>query len=298
MIRLFAAAFLSLVLAMPASAKKKDEGAAPAAAPPLFKISDEDSALYLFGTIGAPANDRSWRTRAVSRAIDQSETMWFEAPVDDPAAMDVANRIFAERAQAGEGTTLSATLDKEARAALEAAAIASGMSMDALEPLRPWAAFVLLSGHVNDGGDGAPVDAAIIAEANGRGRPVRYLFSIEDSLGLLTDMPDETEKDLLVSFARDFDRQRADAPADFAAWKAGDLGALDASLNAPLRTGAPAAFDILITARNEAIAARLASILSEPGTSFVTLNAGYLAGEASLMDALAAKGFKIERIDE
>ena len=289
---------MCLALAFPASAREKNKAEAPAPAPPLFKVSDEDSTLYLFATIGAPASDKSWRTRAISRAIDKSETMWFEAPVDDPAAMETANRIFAERAPAPAGAHLTDGLDETSLGALENAAAAAELTMAALSPLRPWAAFVLLSGRVHAGAAGAPVEAAIRAEADSRGRPVRFLFSIEESLALLTDMPAETERRLLIAAARDFSRQRADAPADFAAWRAGDLAAVDASLNAPLRQGAPGAFDLLVVKRNREIAARLAAILSEPGTAFVTLNAGYLAGEASLLDDLSALGLMIERIDE
>ena len=296
--RLLAACLLAFVLALPASAKKKEADAAPTVAPPLYKIADEDSALYLFGTIGAPAADRNWRTRAVARAIDRSESMWFEAPVDDPLAMETANRIFTERGRAAGGVALSSLLDAESRAALEAAAAASGLSMEALDPLRPWAAFVLLSGRVHEGAEGEPAEAALLAEAKGRGRPVRHLFSIEDSLGLLTELPPAAERGLLESFARDFARQRAQADADFAAWAAGDLQAIDASLNAPLRTAAPTVFEKLVAERTLAIADRLAVILSEPGTAFVALNAGYLVGDDALPDALAARGFVVERISE
>ena len=289
---------VAVAVAFPAAAREKEKDASPAAAPPLFKVVGDNGVVYLFGTTGAPAPDRSWRTRSLARAIDQSETMWFEAPVDDPLAMETANRIFTERGRAKEGVPLSSLLDEETRNALDAAATSPGLSRATLDPLRPWAAFVLLSGRLHEGVEGEAVDAALLSEARGRGRSVRYLFSIEDSLGLLTDMPAETEKNLLAGFVRDFTRQRDGAAAAFDAWKSGDLAGVDAAMNEELRTGAPDAFTRLVTGRIGALAERIGAILNEPGTAFVAVNAGYLAGESALPEALAARGYAVERILE
>ena len=295
--RLIALAFIAFLAAAPAGARPKEKAEAAPAAPPLWRVSDDDSSLYLFGTIGAPAPDKTWRTRAVARAIDQSETMWFEAPVDEPAAIEGANRIFAARGASGAGA-LTASLAPAEAEALVARAAAVGLDIASLEPLRPWAAFVLLSARMHQDAAGENVDAALLAEARGRGRAVRYFFSIEESLGVLTEMPKAEERRLLTQYVGDFERQRNEAGAAYADWRAGDLAATDAYLNAALRAEAPAVHARLVDGRIEALAPKVAALLDSAGTGFVALSAAYLVGAGGLPERLAEAGLSVERIAE
>lgn len=261
-------------------------------APPLWRVADDDSALYLFASIGAVPKGADWRSRAVATAIDAAETLWFEAPTGDPAAIARANEIFVEEGKLKSGA-LSARLGNDAGRLAEIAA-AAGLDPAALEPLRPWAAFVLLSARIDADRDG--VDAALMREAESRGKPMRYFDTIDAALGRLTALAPDDERALLVQLLGDFSRQRAGADAAYAAWRAGDLDALDAALNAPLRDGAPAIHDLLVADRTEALAAAAAQILNGRGTSFAALSARYFIGAGGLPERLQAMGFEVARV--
>lgn len=292
---LLAVAFSCASFAGVASARPSET--APPPSPPLWRVADADSEIFLFGALAEPPRGAQWRSRALAAAIDKSETMWFEAPVDEPASQAAANMIFANEGKLASGRTLSALLSPEARAALEAAAGSSGIPLATLDALKPWAAFVLLSSRLSGGADaGETVDAAILSEARSRGRRLRYFGSVQDTLRVLTKMPEAAQIELLSALVADWRRQQDDAPAAFASWRAGDIAAVDAHLNAPLREAAPGVFERLVSARAETLAGGVADALKSEGTAFVSLNAGYLVGEGSIPERLAAMGLSVERV--
>jgi uncharacterized protein YbaP (TraB family) len=291
------AAAIAAFSAIPAVAKDK---AAPAPAPAIWRASDADSAVYLFGTFGVLPKDAEWRSRDLAGAIDASETLWFEAPVGEPAAAARAEEIFAAEGRLGRAAKLSTLLGKEKWAPFARAAASAGISVEALDGLKPWAAFVVLSSrmHAAQGIDlGQGVDAALSREAASRGRPVRYFDTIDESLSVLTKMPEREQTALLAFLIDDFPRQQAGALPAFDAWRAGDVAATDAYLNAAMREKAPAAYKRLVAARTDALATEIETVLKTRETAFIALNAGYFAGEAALPAALLARGLKVERVD-
>lgn len=297
----------SLVATPALAAKEKAEApsATPSGPPPspaLWKIADDDTTLYLFGVIGLAPEDADWRSRAMARAIDVSETIWFEAPVDDPDAQAGANELFAREAMAAEGETLSEQLSDAAREALPAVAAEAGLGLETLEPLKPWAAFIVLSSRVappsaDQTSEAVGIDALLMREARGRGREMRYFATVEQSLRNLIDLPAKRQAALAASLITDFDRQRDGARETFEAWRIGDVEAVDALLNAKMRDETPALFGALVSARAESHASGVAEMLKAPGSAFIALDISYLVGPGSIPDRLAAAGLSVERVE-
>lgn len=275
-----------------------EEPPAPAS-PALWRVSDEDSELYLFGAFSFLPAGAAWRSRELAGALDASEMLWFEAPVGDPAAAARANDIFNSQGMLRSGGSLAALLGPDRKEALERAANSAGMTAEALDGLKPWAAFVILSSRIFaslgiDPADG--VDAALMREAESRGRSLRYFDTIDQSLGLLTNMPETEQISLLAYLLDDWPRQQADAMRSFNAWRTGDAASTDAYLNETMRAAAPEAYESLISARVEALAGEIGEILKGRGTALVALSASYVVGQGSLPEALAARGFNVERV--
>jgi uncharacterized protein YbaP (TraB family) len=297
LLRIAAAFLLFASLASPAAADRKKEDAPPPA-PALWRISDADSAVYIFGAIGLSAQDATWRSRSVARAIDASETIWFEAAVDDPSAQASANKIFQGEGKLAPGAKLSSLLAPDTRASLAAVAQEAGLPIETLEPLRPWSAFVVLSSRIEPEGSGESVDAAILREARGRGRELRYFDTVEETLRALTSMPQKLQVALVSQLVADFARQRADAREGFEAWRTGDIDGADAYLNRPLREAAPDIYSRLVSDRAVSLAGEIGGILATPQTAFISLNASYLVGAGSIPERLAEAGFKVERVTD
>jgi hypothetical protein len=292
-----AAALLALACFSAPAAGEGKAASAPVS-PAIWRVSDADSAVYLFGTLSAVPEGASWRSRALAAAIDASDVLWFEAPVGEPGAAAAADAVFKAEGRLPAGKSLGALLPPARREALARLADKLRIRIDALDGLKPWAAFVVLSGQANAGaGPTGSADADLMTEAKGRGRKLRYFETIESSLRLLTQMPEAEQIALLAFLIDDFDRQQSDLGPAFNAWRAGDAAAIDAHLNEAMRAAAPAAYKRLIGDRSAALAADIAGVLESRETALVALNAGYLVGPDGLADALAAAGFKVERLD-
>lgn len=293
---------IALFLASTAVASfARDKATAAPPSPAIWRISDADSRVYLIGTFAALPTEAPWRSRALAAALDGSEIVWFEAPVGAPPAQAAAARIFETEGKLAPGRALSAQLPAAPCGALGAIAASISMPMESLDALKPWAAFVILSSRVH-AADGAPagdsIDAVLAREAAGRGRDIRYLSTIEETLGVLTGMPEATQIALLVHLIDDWARQREGVGAAFEAWRIGDLAATDAYLNAAMREAAPAVYERLVAARAADLAEDVAGALRLPQTSFIALNAGYLVGDGAIPALLASRGLKVERIDD
>lgn len=292
-----AAVVIGAALAAAPAAAKDDAPAAPS--PPLWRIADADSELYLFAAAPFLPEGEAWRSRAVAAAIDRSETIVFEAPSADRKAQSEAAAIFQEEGRYPEGETLSQALGDDGAASLATVAAALGAEPSSFDPLKPWAAFVVLSAELDRkrGADpAAGVEAGVLNEAIGRQRPVQHLDSVSGALRVLTDMPEEDQKALIVFLLTDWPRQDAAALEDFARWRAGNAEAL-AALQEPLKQAAPQAYARLIAARAEDLAERVAALLSSPDEAFVCLPAALVVGEDGVAARLAASGLTVERVD-
>ena len=281
-----------------ASAREKPAPAAPPS-PALWRVSDADSSLILFGTIGTLPKGAAWRSRSLAAAIDEAETLWFEAPVGEAAGAARAGEIFTAEGSLPRGRELPSLLGEAHRQAFAAVVASAGLAPGAIDPLKPWAAFVVLSSRVNAGEGLDPsegVDAALLTEAQSRDRKVRYFSTIEETLGVLTKMPEKAQVDLLGFLIDDWAEQQVGAGPAFEAWRVGDVEATDDFLNRAMRERAPAAYQRLVASRNEQFADAIAEILKGQATAFAALSANFTVGEGALPELLAARGFTVERI--
>lgn len=294
-----AAAFLSLAILAHAPAAAKT--AVAKASPPLYRVTDADSEFYLLGTFHILPPGFDWRSREAGAAIDAADAIWFEAEVDTRAAQQKTLQILQSKGFNPPGKPLSAMLGAEDADRLSAVAAELNLPMTAIDPMRPWQAFLVLSVQfiVSQGFDpGSGVEAALLAEGRARGRSLRFLETVEQQLGLFTDLAPATEKELLVLTLRDWEKQKADFDPLFEAWKKGDVEAIDALMNAPMRAAAPHVYEVLLTKRNAAWTEEIAkAIASGRGKAVVAVGAGHLAGPHSVPAMLEAKGFSVTKVE-
>jgi uncharacterized protein YbaP (TraB family) len=72
-------AFVGLALVSAASAQT--DYAAIEAEPGLWTMSDEDSTVYIFGTVHILPPELDWQSAAVTAALEDAEIVYFEADV-------------------------------------------------------------------------------------------------------------------------------------------------------------------------------------------------------------------------
>lgn len=270
--------------------------AAPAAAEPaLWVLKDEDSTIYIFGTVHVLRPDTNWRSEKVRKAFAESQELVLEvAGLEDPAqAAPLLQTYGLDRT-----TPLSAKIDADDRAKLAEAAKLVGMPPQALEPMKPWlAALTLMVAPVIKAGydPKSGVELQLTADAKAAGKPIGALETLEQQVRFFADMPEETQEDLLEATLDDVDEAAQMLDTMVKAWAAGDMAALEGEFVKEMKRDYPELYQVAVVKRNQDWANQLQKKLTGSGVSFVAVGAGHLVGPDSVQAELAKRGLKVER---
>jgi len=297
---LFSLAGFSLAGFSLAGARAQSPQDANAATPAMWRVADEDSEFILLGTFHILPPSLQWRTDALDEAIKNADSVYFEVEADTPDAQSKTVSILMTQGFNPAGVTLSSMLDDADALALKTITQSLGLPISAIDPMRPWQAFLTLSVQfiVQQGFEpGAGVDSVLMAEARTRGKDLHFFETLEQQLGFFTSFNPETEKKLLVVTIQDWENQQEMFDELFDAWRLGNVSVIDEQMNGIMRVQAPKVYDRLIVERNKAWAEELADeIRNGAGKALVAVGVGHLVGhENSVPALLKAEGFEVSR---
>lgn len=265
------------------------------ARPAMWQVSDQDTTIYLFGTIHALPQGINWFGGAVAAAFDGSAELVTEIVEADPAQMQAA--VMA-KAMLPAGQTLRAMLTVPQRKAYEAALAAYGIPGPTFDRYKPWYVAVFLSalpvlrdGYASENG----VEHLLDARAKAQRRAHSALETAEYQLGLFDSLPQATQLRYLVEVVADLPTAKNELDAMVEAWKRGDADSLARLMNDD-ENDAPELMERLLTNRNKAWADWVKTRLDRPGVVFVAVGAGHLAGAGSVQEQLATRGIATSRV--
>jgi uncharacterized protein YbaP (TraB family) len=232
------------------------------ATPALWEISDADTKIYLFGTF---------------HSLD-GRTVWFDARVR--AAFDGSDELVLETIVPASSEALAAADDQVSETGPDGQTVLKPFIAQTQEVVGQGRALGLSVEH------GADSVLRRVAEDNGK--PVGGLERFEDQLGQLARIPVSAPKNepLVIQVTlNDL----------LGAWSKGDTGAFSTML-AGFEANAPVAYRMLIADRNARWGQWIVNRLDQPGTVFVAVGSGHLAGKDSVQQWLAARGIATSRI--
>ena len=293
------AAALLATIALPACAQ-------PAPAPPpattsdadpaLWVVKDEDTTVYLFGTIHVLKPGLTWFDEAVKTAFDRSGELVLEMVQPDPAAMQ---KIVSAKGMLPAGApTLTATLPADKRAAYTKAVTDIGLPPAAFDRMKPWFAAVNLSllPLVKAGYDPANGPEGVLAAAAKAGRKsVAGLETAEQQIGFFDGLSPKAQVTFLTGTVEELPKLQTMMATMVADWSKGDADALGRLINDNL-DDSPEVAKILLFDRNARWAEWIDRRMDRPGTVFVAVGAGHLAGQRSVIDQLRAHKLKAVRV--
>ena len=232
------------------------------ATPALWEISDGDTKIYLFGTFHSLDGHTVWFDDRVRQAFDGSDELVLETIVpSSKEAVALAGDRVSDVGPDGK-TTPKPFIAQTQQAAGHGRAL--GMSVE----------------------NGADNVLRRVAEDNGK--PVGGLERFEDQLGQLARIPVDTPKKVQTA-----------VPVSLSdllgAWTKGDTGAFSTML-AGFEANSPVAYRMLIADRNARWGQWIVNRLDRPGTVFVAVGSGHLAGKDSVQQWLASRGIATARI--
>jgi uncharacterized protein YbaP (TraB family) len=245
----------------------------PAPEPAMFEVHDADTTIYLFGTFHALDGDRRWLSPDVREAFEQSNELVLETLL--PEGPNAAQEI--RQSMKSPSGTPSASFLATTKMAISASQ-EQGMQVD----------------------NGADEVLRHVAEAEGK--PVEGLETLQLQLNMFNRLRGAAPRATPAS-------AKAGQPVDSSqmqslsatmaemqsAWKRGDQSVFVNMLN-QLDAASPDTYRMMFAERNARWADWIAARLQTPGTVFVAVGAGHLAGKDSVLVRLAEKGIQSQRV--
>jgi uncharacterized protein len=269
------------------------------AGPALWKIEDADSVLWLFGSIHALPRGLDWRTPEMNAAFESADTLVLEADVDSDAAEATFERIIIQYGKMNVGETpLSQRLEPADRALLNASAARSGIPRAAIDWMRPWLAYLVLSGEETNAQGwltSTGVEATLRRDALAAKMDEEHLATLRDHVRFMSGISEAGQLALLVDGLRQKD-DTALMNGILAAWMAGKVDEIDALAGASMRRDTPEAYEAIIAQRNRNWAEWVEDRLGGQGTTFVAGGALHFAGPDSVITLLQRKGITVTRV--
>ena len=289
----------ALLLTAPAAAQTAPATAATTATvdadPALWVIKKGDATVYLFGTVHVLKPGLSWFDEEVKAAFDRSDRLILELPdVDEAASQPLVLKLATDTS----GVPLTQKLPAADRAAYEKALTGLGIPTAAFDKFEPWFAAINLGlipllklGY--DPNSGA--EKTLLAAAKKVKKPVAGFESLEQQLGYFDTMPERLQIKYLGETVKDLPKAGATIDTMVAEWAAGDPDALAKTLNEGL-DAQPELGKLLLADRNKRWAVVIDDLLTRPGTTFIAVGAGHLAGNASVQHQLKRYGITATRV--
>ncbi len=276
-----------------ASAQAENESAKPAT-PALWKVSDDDTTIYLFGTIHVLPEGVEWFEGTIASAFAEADLLITEIVEPDEAAMQ---SLVVRKAMLPADQSLRALLPEEDRAAYEAALGQFNIPPVLFDRFEPWYAAVALStlplmqeGFNAENG----VETRLDARAKQREIPHEGLETPEYQLGLFDGLPMDVQQTYLSEVVDQLPTIKTELKDMVEAWRTGDSAKLAELMN--IERSNPVLVKTLLVDRNKAWAAWIHSRLAKPGTVFMAVGAGHLGGPGSVQEQLAARDIGVERL--
>ena len=283
----------------PAAVEALDPVKAAAAAmkdvdPALWVVKDEDTTIYLFGTVHILKPGLAWFDEGVKTAFDASDKLVLE--MVEPAPSE-SQALFMKLAMDPNGKSLRSKMTEADRAVYEAAVKKIGLPVEGLDPFDPWAAAVTLSVltmqkqgfDINSG-----AEKQLTAAAKASNKPIGGVETMEFQLGVFDTMPEAEQIRFLVETAKLTDDSGKMMDRMVELWSTPDPDGLGQLMNEGLTSRV--LYDALLTKRNANWAKWISAEMAKPGTTFMAVGAGHLAGTTSVQALLPAYGLTAQRV--
>jgi uncharacterized protein YbaP (TraB family) len=262
--------------------------------PALWVIKDEDTTIYLFGSIHVLKPGLGWFDDGVKTAFDSSDQLVLEL-VDLPAAETQA--LFGKLAMDQQGKTLRSKMNDADRAVYDAAMGNLGIPAPSLDPFEPWAAGIAMSLMAMQKAGFDPnsgVEKQLTAAAKVSNKPIAGLETAEFQLGIFDTLPEADQIAFLVETAKMIDDTNSMMDKMVNMWGSADTESLAQLMNEGMTSRT--LYDALLTKRNANWAKWISAQMKKPGVTFMAVGAGHLAGSTSVQALLPAYGLTATRV--
>ena len=274
---LAAAAIAAASPASPPASAPATVSRANNADPAIYVVRDADTTIYLFGTFHALDSKTEWFNDQVKDAFEQSDELVLETLLP-------------------EGPPKAATLK-----APPAPAVALRMPVASSASFLATTRMAISAGRSQGMQVGNGADMVLRHIAEDEGKPVEGLESLQSQLNMFNRMPPAAPPAAAlpgtpVGNAASMDSLQKAMAEMQSAWKHGDQSVFVRMLGQVERSS-PDTYRMMFVERNKHFAEWIATRMQKPGTVFVAIGAGHLAGKDSVLVRLAERGIESQRVN-
>ena len=288
---------LLLAAAMAAAPAPAATTPLPDADPALWVVQDADTTIYLFGTFHALDGKTDWFNDEVKTAFDRSGELVLEALIpEDPAAIQP---VVMKYALDKSGKPLTAKLSPDGQKLLAAELGKIGAPVTAFDGFKPFFAAMTLTlvqmqklGVAADKG----TEAVLRTAAKASGKPVAELENVEFQMAMFDRISEASQLAMLETALTSLDEVPASTAQMLSAWNSGDAAGFKTIMDESDAQG-PEAYKVIFSDRNATWAEWVDNRLDKPGTVFVAVGTGHLAGKDSVQQWLDKRGIATKRVN-
>ncbi|APG61619.1 hypothetical protein LPB140_00800 [Sphingorhabdus lutea] len=268
--------------------------------PALWKIShkDDDKAghAYLFGTVHLLPDGINWRSASIEQAMEDSDILYVEVVgLEDT---DKVAKIFTEMGIKKGLPPIEKRIDPKLKPKFDMAMKDVPVPAFVLDNMKSWTAALTIAsassaklGLKQDQG----VDHILIAQFTSQQKPIMGLEKLEEQFGFFDSLNEEKQREMLNSVLSGTGKSREGFEKLMTAWLKGDVSGLLSEKGDDMLS-VPEIREKLLDGRNRNWVNILDKQLQNNQKIFVGVGAAHLAGDKGVVQLLADKGYKVERV--
>lgn len=266
--------------------------------PAMWRLQDEDTVIYMLGSVHVWTPDADWRFPLLDTAFKEADYVVFESDeVEDDPESDEFLRLMAREGFFRDGTRLTDLLSEEDERIVRDGLAIVHLPLEAVNAMKPWNASITsgLILTVQMGYDFEyGVDSTIRKEAERAGKPIGSLETAADAFEALSAGTLEEQVEAFVYGASIMELAEDLSDTMFDEWSDGDVVGLLAVVNAGDSSIGVTSNEALLDGRNRNWVPQIIAMLDKPGTILIVAGAAHFVGENSVVDLLEKEGYTIE----
>ncbi len=269
----------------------------------LWKVSDENSSVWLFGSIHFADSSFYPLPSEIENAFRNSTALAVEMDISDSETQEKTAEEFLKEGMFTDGRTLKDVLPDSLWKTLDSISTTLGMKTENFLPMRPWmAATLIASAAIASTGiqQELGIDMVMLDSAYAQGKEIIALETPEEQVESLSksEGPEETDGiAYLESTFREYSKLNQMIKEVISAWKRADVVSLQKSLSADqnMNESEKRLNERMFNQRNKKMKKEILNFLENDKQVFVVVGVGHLILENNLLEMLSENGLKIQR---
>lgn len=264
--------------------------------PAMWQVADDDTTIYIFGTVHMLPADVEWYSGGVKAALDATDTLVTEIDMT-PEKMAAAGQMMQQLGSLPEGQTLRELMSDEQRTIYETGLAKLSIPPESFDGMEPWLASLAMTQIVAGASGFTPEKGVemVLEEKVGPDVGRGALETLETQLAAFDEMPMDAQLAFLIESTQDPVEGIQILNQLVELWSEGKVEELGALMSEGFDSS-PILAERLLYNRNSAWAGWIDDRLDTPGTVFIAAGALHFAGEKSVQDYLAERGIETRRL--